>query len=760
MGKERSKNKQHGLNACYSAILFVVFALVSTNGFAQYYPEPAPVSPALEHTLLNELKQSSSSSQKIKTLLDLGNLYYNKPIKKDNDLDVALNMATQARDISKTTHDLHNFNDAEYLIANVLMLKDDLAGAENILKDVNDTTRAKVALALVYRYLYRPTSTPAECVKGAKKNIAIANAIIAKNHDKRLEILSLTFQALIDSHDDIKKTENEMLEVVKQYRAIGYTQRLQYIYYWLSKIYAFKGDFDKALSYGFESLKAMNSTRDTLAGGDFYLNLAGIYRHLKMNDKVIEASKTAIHYFGGHIGEGTIFDGISALNRELIRENKSKEALAVLQGYFKKYKPVSYGDKRIVLKEYATCYLALKNYTEAEKYYLTVFNMDKDSKSLDIPAYENMGFFYIETKNYAKAKPYLDKALEQLTFTNISIKDQIHLRFMAFLADSASGDYLSAIRHLRANSNLDHTVYDQAKTSAAEEMQTKYDTRRKTDSIAMLTQKELVQQANLKRADLIRNITIAGILVMIMISFLLYRNYKQKQAANNLITQKNDQLEHLLTEKEWLLKEVHHRVKNNLHSVISLLEAQAAYLENDALQAIEKSQHRIYAMSLIHQKLYQSDDIKTIDMTQYVPELVQYLRDSFDINSIHFNLTVDPIQLNASQAIPLGLIINEALTNSLKYAFPDGQGGEITISLKEVDGKYKLKITDNGIGIKEKAFLTTKNSLGLELIKGLAKEINGDITFDTINGVKIVIAFERDLLHNMDRLRDDYLESA
>jgi two-component sensor histidine kinase len=194
--------------------------------------------------------------------------------------------------------------------------------------------------------------------------------------------------------------------------------------------------------------------------------------------------------------------------------------------------------------------------------------------------------------------------------------------------------------------------------------------------------------------------------------------------------------------------------------VISLLEAQAAYLENDALQAIENSQHRIYAMSLIHQKLYQSEDIKTIDMEQYVPELVQYLRDSFDTGHIHFDLTVDPIQLNASQAIPLGLIINEALTNSIKYAFPDGARGEISVSLTDKDGKYKLELTDNGIGMPEGKANVKNNSLGLELMKGLAKEIGGSIIFEKANGVTIIIVFEKDLLHYSDQLRDDHLTDA
>ena len=208
-------------------------------------------------------------------------------------------------------------------------------------------------------------------------------------------------------------------------------------------------------------------------------------------------------------------------------------------------------------------------------------------------------------------------------------------------------------------------------------------------------------------------------------------------------------LQHLLTEKEWLLKEVHHRIKNNLHTVICLLQSQAAYLENDALKAIENIQHRIYAMSLIHQKLYQSDDIKTIDMAKYVPELVKYLEDSFDISDqIEFKLRIDPVSLNISHAIPLGLIINEAVSNSIKYAFPGKRKGEILISLVDNGEQIKLELADDGIGMPQNTYQTEQESLGLELMKGLSEDIEADISFDVKNGTRITIIFRPDALND------------
>src|SRR5690606_36744203 len=128
-----------------------------------------------------------------------------------------------------------------------------------------------------------------------------------------------------------------------------------------------------------------------------------------------------------------------------------------------------------------------------------------------------------------------------------------------------------------------------------------------------------------------------------------YRNYRNKQKANSkleqqqiVINDKNHALEHLLNEKEWILKEIHHRVKNNLQIVMSLLNTQSDYLKDkSALTAIRDSQHRVHSMSLIHQKLYQSEDMTSIPMPAYITDLTEYLKDSFDTSTIHFDLTIE-----------------------------------------------------------------------------------------------------------------------
>jgi two-component sensor histidine kinase len=261
----------------------------------------------------------------------------------------------------------------------------------------------------------------------------------------------------------------------------------------------------------------------------------------------------------------------------------------------------------------------------------------------------------------------------------------------------------------------------------------------------LLHQKNQLQQNSLERAWLVKDFIIAGIIAVLIIAGLLYRQSRLRKKNNTVITHKNEQLQHLLTEKEWLLKEIHHRVKNNLQIVMSLLNSQSVYIDNDAaLTAIHDSQHRVHAMSLIHQKLYSTENVSSIEMSIYIRELVSYLNESFDTERrIRFEFDIDPLEMDVSHAVPLGLIMNEAITNSIKYAFPDGRNGIVSLSLSDVsENHYLLSIADDGIGIPNDFKKT--GSLGMSLIKGLSEDLDGNFSMENKNGTIIRISFMYD----------------
>ncbi len=207
-----------------------------------------------------------------------------------------------------------------------------------------------------------------------------------------------------------------------------------------------------------------------------------------------------------------------------------------------------------------------------------------------------------------------------------------------------------------------------------------------------------------------------------------------------------EEIKKSLKEKEVLLREIHHRVKNNMQIISSLLTLQSQYLKDkkDADIFID-SQNRIESMSLVHEKLYQSRDLAKIDFKEYVEDMTSGLFQSYgvDAGNISLNIDVENIELAIDHAIPCGLIINELVTNSLKYAFPEGRKGEIKISLRSSgENVIELVVGDNGIGIPKDLDFRKTESLGLHLVTILAEsQLHGEIKLDRSNGTEFQIKF-------------------
>ncbi|MCK9150628.1 response regulator [Methanobacterium alcaliphilum] len=189
-----------------------------------------------------------------------------------------------------------------------------------------------------------------------------------------------------------------------------------------------------------------------------------------------------------------------------------------------------------------------------------------------------------------------------------------------------------------------------------------------------------------------------------------------------------DKIKKSLKEKELLLREIHHRVKNNLQIISTLLTLQSAQVDDEQISEFyNESQNRIQAIALIHEKLYHSQDISKINLTDYIQSMISDLFDSYgmDIHKLEAKLEVDDVLMGIETAIPCGLIINELVSNSLKYAFPDGKGS-ILISLHKLnDDEYSLMICDNGVGLPENLDLNQTNTLGLQIVNNLVNQIDG-----------------------------------
>ncbi|MGZ4846226.1 MAG: PAS domain S-box protein [Halobacteriota archaeon] len=199
-----------------------------------------------------------------------------------------------------------------------------------------------------------------------------------------------------------------------------------------------------------------------------------------------------------------------------------------------------------------------------------------------------------------------------------------------------------------------------------------------------------------------------------------------------------------LAERETLLKEIHHRVKNNMQIISSLLSLQAATAtEQETTEALKDSQRRIRSMALIHEKLYGSGSLAAIDFGDYVKSLASELLRTYSVREgITITTDIDDIRLNVDTAIPCALIINELVSNAIKYAFPNGRSGEITIALARASGADVLTIADDGVGLPADMDTKKTESLGLQLVTGLVDQLDGSITLDRTKGTTFIITFK------------------
>jgi PAS domain S-box-containing protein len=203
------------------------------------------------------------------------------------------------------------------------------------------------------------------------------------------------------------------------------------------------------------------------------------------------------------------------------------------------------------------------------------------------------------------------------------------------------------------------------------------------------------------------------------------------------------QMKSSLQEKEVLLKEIHHRVKNNLQIISSLLSLQSGNINSeDPASTFRESQDRIRSMALIHEKLYRARDISRVDFGEYVSSLTAYLCRSYMAGrGVEIIIGIEGIYLDIDKAIPCGLIINELVSNSLKYAFPDGRHGKIHISLSNSDNAYKLIVGDDGAGLPPGLDFRNTTSLGLQLVNTLVGQLEGTIDLEDGAGATFRIAF-------------------
>lgn len=355
--------------------------------------------------------------------------------------------------------------------------------------------------------------------------------------------------------------------------------------------------------------------------------------------------------------------------------------------------------------------LELQGYNkEAQVYYLQFYEVAK--KSPNSPQFLTANIYltanYLNVDQYDKAFEHnqIVKKLAQKLGANYEYAASLRYEAQIFRQNRQYENAFDALYHYVEY--YQDTLMSQIQLEEAERLKAKYEDEKKEAQIAL-------KDAELNQERYKLYAVLGGLFIATVAGLFLLQLTKKLRKRNE--------------EKEFLIKEIHHRVKNNLQILSSLLHLQSRQItDNTALSAVREGQNRVDAMGLIHQKLYMGDNVAKVEMKDYLEQFGQNMLDSFGIDNDRITLEyeLEPMYLDVDTAIPLGLILNELVTNALKYAFPDGRSGVIRIALwKNGQNQLCLKVSDNGVGQANALKDSKSTSFGTNLVQMLSKKLKG-----------------------------------
>ena len=704
------------------------------------------------------LLTQSKNEERIKLLFQLGNFYLFKPGTKPKDLQNANLHIKEAVDLS------NNLKAKKWQHQSIVLLgkyyfqaNNQPEGKKCFTQVINECRKENNKPGLAYALDAYATLLPnfdpeKEKILTEAVSLYADLGLEEKRIESYMKITTIYFWT-----GRINEAKKRLYQNLADLRKINFTHE-QFAETTITYIEIMQHNIKSAMYYALKSVKRMDAEKDYTFADIFYMRLGDVYNLIGHNEEALELYKKSIEIGQGNLDSGTWYKSFYGAVAALSIKGKNKEAIAYINSLTTKYPPKNTFDKMSVAYIKANCYEALKDNVRAEKYfnetdyYAQQLNTPETFREI-VHQYTMMALFYININKLEKANFYKNKVFSIFKTNNKTYNSEA-FQLLLYKTDSINGNFKGSLEHFQNYKKISDSIHGNAQNKQIEELKIQYETLNKEQKIQLLNDQSKLQESELQKSKLLNNLSIWSLILLLITIGLLYSRYRLKQRNHaklelkeKEINQKNINLRHLLDEKEWLLKEIHHRVKNNLQTVISLLNSQSAYLDNDmALTAIKNSQHRIHSMSLIHQKLYNSENIATINMPNYIKELVEYLKESFSLGQrIRFEIKVDPLELDVVQAVPLGLILNEAITNSIKYAFPGDRTGMIYITLEATtDNRYLLTISDNGIGTATDFTETKANSFGMSLIKGLSDDLEAKFTMENNNGTTLKIEFSQE----------------
>jgi two-component system, sensor histidine kinase PdtaS len=499
--------------------------------------------------------------------------------------------------------------------------------------------------------------------------------------------------------------------------------------------YDYKGEYDSAIGAYSEALQTFITVGDTLSMATVYMNAGIVYEEMNKADEAIEYYNKALEI--SYIKNDK--ENIAILLNNLgVVYMEQKHELDKALDYFKQSMDrfIDMGQERGISSIYnniGEIYEGKRKFEMAVQSYekaLALYEANGEKQGV-VSSLRNLGDVHMKMQQYTKALSFLSRGItmaEEIGFK----KARLDIYEVMTELYTRQGNYQDALRYNNLYYGLKDSIMNENLQEKMLEFQTRYETEKKNNEIARLQLEKLEQSARLKNQRLITYSLLIVFLVISGITVILFYYYNLKKKAN--------------AEKEVLIKEIHHRVKNNLQTISSLLSLQNNYIANNEIKDIvNESQGRVKAMALIHQLLYQQEPGSKIDFNQYLQQLCEAISDGYSVSTGEIDCSVNckGIFLDIDTAIPIGLIANELFMNAFKHAFTKNiDRGRIEVLLsRQNEDNYIFTFKDNGIGLPDDINIENSQTLGLRLVYILVRQIKGVMHFKVDHGTEFTIVF-------------------
>ncbi len=460
--------------------------------------------------------------------------------------------------------------------------------------------------------------------------------------------------------------------------------------------------YEKALEAYFESLSINEEQRDSSGLANVYNNIANIYA-------TVDSADLAFLYY----------DKQEAINEAL---GNTYGLSFVYENRGRLFHKMGQYDKAIASLQKAA---DIRSEIGSKDYY--------------VAAILQLGGSYLKKGQLKEAYKYINESYQTATEYGLTFRLQQSNEMMAKVS-ADMGDYQKAYQHhLNYQSIKDSLLNEQISEQALRiDALTDQEMVLRDQEIALLSTQNELKDLQIRSRNRFLFITILGLIVLGVLSGVIYHSRQKVRSLNAALSEKQAVIAKSLSEKEFLLKEIHHRVKNNLQIISSLLKLQSrSVADRKAQQALDEGRNRVRSMALIHQNLYQDEgNISGIKVEKYLRELVDELVSAYSVkNEIDLELDIEEMVLDVDELVPIGLIINELVTNTLKYAFQDSTGGKIVIRMETTPANMiRLEVSDNGRGYGENE---GASGFGQRLVRSLAAQLDATYEIEHEDGVKI-----------------------